>query len=1001
MLFTPVLAALLLTGPFPSPGDTPRVLATRRLSDRTPGFQDVLDPGDSFGASVAEIGDLDGDGVRDLAVGAPGDDDGYESRNRPGNRGAVYVLFRRADGSVRARQKISATSGGLGATLEELGGFGRAVAGLGDVDGDGVPDLAIGSPNDTQGPAGSRGIVWICLLRRNGAVKSVTALQLSTPGIAVPRRAGLGSVLAGAGDWNGDGVPDLMAGCQERSDLLWMIFLARDGSVLSSRRSAVGLGRNGDAAAWLDDLDGDGLRELALARDGQVSVHFLDASGGARKSLDVFSLPRHLALAAGDLDGDGRRELALGVMGSTGLDVLRLNADGTLASEQPYFPVGVFGSTGTFEFGASIAFLGDANGDGLPELAFGSPADFTGPAGGVLHTCAFGPGPAFLDVGRQSSESGAMESTLDPGEGFGSSAVAVGDLDGNGVVDLAFGAPEAPVLPRSRATGVVWLWLMETDGRVKARRRIGPGEAGFTGIVRPGDRFGASLAALGDLDADGTPELAVGAPRDDGGLGAGADAGAVWILFLRPDGGVKGHLRITAGRGGFHGTLHAADGFGSALAAAGDLDGNGTCDLLVGAPGDDDGGSRSGAAWILHLRRDGSARFEQKVSALEGGFGGALAAGSRFGGALAAPGDIDGDGQVDLAIGAVGDESVWVLFLDGTSRVRAWQRIARREGTLTGFGSALAGPGDLDGDGVPDLAVGAPGNDDLAVDSGAVWILTLEQTGAVAAQVKVRTGLAGFGGALGDRHRFGTSLAVLGDVSGDGVPDLLAGAPGADGARPDHGTFWLLALDALAVLDFEHRSDFTPTVDGLALPSGARVTRLLTLRSEGTNLGPALFDSRPGGPNDPSQDPDLLVGRGKVLILQNPLEPVQTFPGIFDRPNDEPGGGVLRFELDRPVSARSIALVDIDTGSAAQVRLIDQGGGVRHFDVPAGWTGDRLVDRTAGVRTLDLTTLAPQPGERGTATAFESPGFLAAGVVAIEVLLAGSGAVDDLVLDPR
>jgi hypothetical protein len=127
---------------------------------------------------------------------------------------------------------------------------------------------------------------------------------------------------------------------------------------------------------------------------------------------------------------------------------------------------------------------------------------------------------------------------------------------------------------------------------------------------------------------------------------------------------------------------------------------------------------------------------------------------------------------------------------------------------------------------------------------------------------------------------------------------------------------------------------------------------------------------------------------------------VQTFSGYFDRPNDEPSGGIVRFELHRRVEPRSVALVDID-GSPASVTLTDAFGGRRVLDVPAGWTGDRLVDGTAGVLRLDLTLLAPQPGHRGSAVGSESPGFRADAVVVIEVELGGSGALDDLVLDPR
>ena len=124
-------------------------------------------------------------------------------------------------------------------------------------------------------------------------------------------------------------------------------------------------------------------------------------------------------------------------------------------------------------------------------------------------------------------------------------------------------------------------------------------------------------------------------------------------------------------------------------------------------------------------------------------------------------------------------------------------------------------------------------------------------------------------------------------------------------------------------------------------------------------------------------------------------------PGIFDRPNDDADGGVLRFAFRRPVAPRSVDLIDVDAGPGVTVRLVDRLGGTRVYDVPSGWTGDRVADHTAGVATLDLATLAAQPGFHSTATAAESAGFLADQVVTLEIELGGSGAIDDLRYDPR
>ena len=107
-----------------------------------------------------------------------------------------------------------------------------------------------------------------------------------------------------------------------------------------------------------------------------------------------------------------------------------------------------------------------------------------------------------------------------------------------------------------------------------------------------------SLASLSDLDGDGVGDMAVGARFDDDG---GGNRGAVWVLFLRSDGTVKGHQKISDTEGAFTGQLDGGDEFGVSLASLSDLDGDGVVDLAVGARGDDDGGSGTGTVWVLAL----------------------------------------------------------------------------------------------------------------------------------------------------------------------------------------------------------------------------------------------------------------------------------------------------------------------------------------------------------------------------------------------------------------
>ena len=216
------------------------------------------------------------------------------------------------------------------------------------------------------------------------------------------------------------------------------------------------------------------------------------------------------------------------------------------------------------------------------------------------------------------------------------------------------------------------------------------------------------------------------------------------MLFLNADGTVKSHQKISDTEGGFTGNLDIEDFFGGSAAALGDLNGDGTVDLAVGAHADDDGGGAHGAVWVLFLNTDGTVKSHQKISDTAGGFTGILDTADYFGWSTGALGDLDGDGVGDLAVGAPGDNTggvdrgaVWILFINTDGTVKAHQKISDTEGGFTGdlddrdqFGQSVGPMGDFDGDGVPDLAVGAIRDDDGGGDHGAVWVLFLDDVPA-------------------------------------------------------------------------------------------------------------------------------------------------------------------------------------------------------------------------------------------------------------------------------
>jgi hypothetical protein len=397
-------------------------------------------------------------------------------------------------------------------------------------------------------------------------------------------------------------------------------------------------------------------------------------------------------------------------------------------------------STGNFtgnvirnsQFGRSIVTVDDLNGDGVKDLAVGAPYDRDGGydsgAVWVLFMNSNGTVKSYQKINRTE---GNFAGILDDNDYFGSSITSPGDLNGDGIDDLAVGAYEDD--DGGVDSGAVWVLFMNSNGTVKSHQKISSTEGNFSGILDNYDYFGSSITSLGDFNKDGIIDLIVGAYGD-------SDGGAIWILFMNNDGTVKSHQKISSTEGNFAGILDDNGYFGSSITSLGDLNGDGINDLAVGAYGDSDGGYYKGAVWVLFMNSNGTIKSHQKISNTEGTFTGILDDYDYFGGSITSPGDLNGDGIIDLIVGAYGDSdggsdsgAIWILFMNNDGTVKSHQKISSTEGNFSGildnydyFGSSITSPGDLNGDGVNDLAVGAYEDDDGGYGKGAVWILFLD-----------------------------------------------------------------------------------------------------------------------------------------------------------------------------------------------------------------------------------------------------------------------------------
>jgi hypothetical protein len=297
-------------------------------------------------------------------------------------------------------------------------------------------------------------------------------------------------------------------------------------------------------------------------------------------------------------------------------------------------------------FGSALA-SGDFDGDGYSDLAIGVPGETVGTrigAGGVNILYGSAAGLTADDDQLWTQNSGGVPDSSETGDAFGSS-LAAGDFNNDGRDDLAVGSP------LERIGAVVGAGMIH----IIYGRASGLGAAGCTAFNQGGggildaaelnDNFGASLAA-GDFDNDFHDDLAIGAPRED--VGARTDAGAVHALYGSAAGlAAAGNQLWTQNSKGIADSCEDDDAFGTSLAAA-DFDGDGRCDLAIGAPGEDVGfGPSAGTVHIIFGRNSGLHRDRNLQYTLTDQ---PLA----FVGAALAAHDYNTDGYADLTVGMPG-----------------------------------------------------------------------------------------------------------------------------------------------------------------------------------------------------------------------------------------------------------------------------------------------------------------------------------------------------------
>jgi len=472
------------------------------------------------------------------------------------------------------------------------------------------------------------------------------------------------------------------------------------------------------------------------------------------------------------------------MLGPAPVKALTYGNDSSLSTAGASF----YGEANNDMFSRMVANAGDVNGDGYDDILMTAPYNNDGGSHAGKVYLFFGKGSGWsMDINATNANASFIaEGAGDAGGGSGEgTGLCGGDINDDGLSDIIIGMPQNDDAGSNR--GQVYIIFGKTSGWQK-NVDLSQADASFRGEYN-GDWLGRYADCGGDVNGDGIDDLVMGASVNDEN---GVDSGQVYIVFGKTNGWAMDTNVSTAdasllGESG-------GDSAGISLAIAPDMNGDGIDEVLIGAANNDRGGNLAGSAYLVLGRKIADWKMDMTLASKANASWYGEGIQDAFGYLLDGLGDVNGDGFGDIVIGAYrnrangvdagqayiifGRKSGWGTNVNISTGLNA-SYVGEATGDYAGRG--VAGPGDVNGDGLNDILIGSPDNDEVATRSGEAYLI-VGKTAGWASDVNLNQASASWRGEMADSIA-GRTLAG-GDFNADGFDEILISAH----LDSDHGT---------------------------------------------------------------------------------------------------------------------------------------------------------------------------------------------------------------------